>query len=129
MEMIEPRRPFRNVIATVCAVSTIGCHVTRNVNLVENPDAASRPKEIEVVTRSGSTIVVYSPVIARDSLRGYSDQERATPIVLATSDIQVARARALSGGRTALLVTGIVAAAVAAVFLVFIIILSNVGFE
>ena len=129
MQMIEPRRQLRNAIATVCAVLSMGCHVTKNVSLVENPDAASRPSEIEVVTKSGSTIVVYSPVISRDSLRGYSDQARATPILLATSDIQVARARALSSGRTAALVVVIVAAAVTALFVAFIIALSNADFE
>jgi len=127
--MIEPIRQLRNAIFTACAVMSIGCHVTKNVDLVENPDAASRPSEIEVITKTGSTVVVYSPVIMRDSLRGYSDQARSTPFVLATSDIQSARARHFSGGRTAVLVTGIIAALVAAFIVGIIIVLSNVGFE
>jgi len=127
--MIEPIRQLRNAIVTACAIMSMGCHVTRNVNLVENPDAASRPSEIEVITKTGSTVVVYSPVIMRDSLRGYSDKARSTPFVLATSDIQTARARQLSGGRTAVLVVGIVAALVAAWIVVIIVALSNADFE
>ena len=107
----------------------MACHVTRNVNLVENPDATSRPSQIEVVTKGGSTIVVYNPVIQRDSLRGYSDHTKATPIVLATTDIQTARTRQLSGGRTAFLVVGIVAAVAGALFIALIIALSNADFE
>ena len=129
IEMIEPGRRLRNAIATVCTVSSMACHVTKNVNLVENPDATSRPSQVEILTKGGSTIVVYDPVVQRDSLRGYSDQGKMSPIVLATSDIQSARTRQLSGGRTALLVTGIVATAIGALFIVAIIVLSNADFE
>ena len=127
--MIEPIRQLRNVIVTASAMVSMSCHVTRNVNLVENPDAASRPSEIEVITKTGSTVVVYSPVIMRDSLRGYSDEARSTPFALATSDIQAARSRQLSGGRTGVLVVGIVAALVAAWIVVIIVALSNADFE
>jgi hypothetical protein len=127
--MIEPIRQLRNAIAIACALLSLGCHVTRNVNLVENPDAASRPSRIEVITKSGSTVVVYSPVMTGDSVRGFSDQARTNPLVLAASDIQSAKVREVSGGRTAILVAGIVAAVVAALFIALIIALSNAGFE
>lgn len=103
----------------------MACHTTRNVKLVENPDATSRPSQIEVVTRSGATILVYDPVIQRDSLRGYSDRDGKTPTALAVSDIQSAKARQLSGGRTAALVLGLVAAAAAAWVLFIIVALSS----
>ena len=126
MEMIDLRLQLRNLAAGICAFGAIGCHTTKNVNLVENPDATSRPSRIEVITKGGSRIVVYQPVIQRDSLRGFSDQERTSPVTIAVSDVQSATSREVSGGRTALFVFGLIAAAVAAVFVVLIIALSQV---
>ncbi len=126
--MIEPRRQLRNAIVGLCAVFAAGCHTSKNVNLVENPDTTSRPSRIEVVTKSGSAIRVYAPVIERDSLRGYLDEERTNATVLAVSDIQSARSRQVSSGRTAALVVAIVAAAVGTLFVLAIIALSQGDF-
>jgi hypothetical protein len=109
--MIELRSLFGNGITAVFAALTIGCHATKNVNLVENPDATSRPSRIDVRMKTGSTVAVYQPVVRQDSLRGFSDESRVAPVTIAVSDIQSARTREFSGGRTALLTIGIVAAA------------------
>ena len=128
MEMIDIRRRFRNVVAGICAASAMSCHTTRNVNLVENTDATSRPSRVEVMTRSGSTIVVFDPIVRQDSLRGFSDEERRNPVTLATSDIQNAKTRQLSGGRTALLVFGLIAAIVAGLLIAAIIAFSETNY-
>lgn len=120
IEMIEPRPLFRNGIAAVFAALMLGCHATKNVNLVENPDATSRPSRIEVRMKSGSAVVVYQPVVRQDSLRGFSDADGVTPVSLAVSDIQSARTREFSGGRTALLTIGIVAAGLLAAWVALI---------
>ena len=114
MEMIELRLHLRNVVATFFVAITLGCDTTKNVNLVENPDATSRPSQIQVLTKSGARIVVYEPIVREDSVRGYTGAERTTPVIVAVSDIQSARTRQLSGGRTALLTLGIVAVALLA---------------
>lgn len=128
MEMIELRPLLRNAIATLFAVVAVGCHTTKNVNLVENPDATSRPSRIEVLTRSGASVTVYAPVIQRDSVRGFSDETKTTPVTLAVNDIQSARSRQVSGGRTALLVFGIVAAVVGTLFVLAVIAFSDAAY-
>ena len=109
--MIELRRCLRNAAVIFFTASTAACHVTKNVHLVENSDATSRPSRIEVTTRSGSTFFIYQPVVQTDSVRGFSDEDRKSPTAIAVSEIANARTREVSGGRTALLVFGIVAAA------------------
>jgi len=80
------------------------------------------------MTRSGSTIVVFDPIVRQDSLRGFSDEERRNPVTLATSDIQNAKTRQLSGGRTALLVFGLIAAIVAGLLIAAIIAFSETNY-
>jgi hypothetical protein len=93
-----------------------GCQTTRNVSLVENPEATSRPSEMNVVTKGGSDIVIYAPVVQRDSLHGFLDEQRTNPTVLAVSDIKTAKSRQFSGGRTAALVVTLVAATLLTLF-------------
>src|SRR5689334_17708748 len=83
IEMIELRPRFRNAIAGLCAALAMGCHTTRNVNLVENPDATTRPSRIEVVTKNGSSITVFDPIVRQDSVRGFSDDARTAPVTVA----------------------------------------------
>ena len=70
--------------------------------------------------KSGSAVVVYQPLVRQDSLRGFSDADGVTPVSLAVSDIQSARTREFSGGRTALLTIGIVAAGLLAAWVALI---------
>ena len=118
--MIELRPQFRNAIVGLCACLALGCHTTRNVKLVDNPDATTRPSQIEVLTRSGSRITIFQPVVRQDSVRGYSDEEQSTPVTVATSDILEARTRQFSGGRTALLTIGVVGVALLAAWVTLI---------
>ena len=106
--MIELRRYLRNAAPIFFVALSSACHVTKKVHLVENSDATSRPSRIEVTTKSGSTFTVYQPVVQSDSVKGFSDPDRTIPTAVATADIAKAQTREMSGGRTALLVFGIV---------------------
>jgi hypothetical protein len=127
--MIELRRCFRNAAVVFFAASSIACHVTKNVQLVENSDATSRPSQIEVTTKSGSTFVIYDPVVQSDSVKGFSDPDRRTPTAIATTSIASAQTRQVSSGRTALLVFGIVAAAVGTLFILAVMAVSSIEYN
>ena len=103
-------RLVRKSLAVAAALCAFGCTTARNVSLVENSDPASRPREIEVLSR-GATYVVFRPTIAGDSLHGWSDYGRTRAVAFALSDIQRARANQFSGGRTALAIGAGTAAA------------------
>jgi hypothetical protein len=67
-------------------------------------------------------------MIRGDSLRGFSDEARANPTALAVRDIQSARTRQFSGGRTAALALGLVAVAAGALLVFAAIAFSNVDY-
>ena len=127
--MIELRRCLRNAVAIFLATAISGCHVTKNVILSENPDATSRPSRIDVTTKSGSTLVIYDPVVQSDSVKGFSDPDRKNPTAIATTEIASAQTRQVSSGRTALLVVGIVAAVVGTLFILAAMAISNITYE
>lgn len=128
-EMIELRRYLRNAAVIFFAASIAACHVTKNVHLVENSDATSRPSRIEVTTRSGSTFFIYQPVVQGDSVRGFSDEARKSPTAIAVSEIANAQTRAVSSGRTALLVFGIVAAVAGTLFILAVMAVSSIDYN
>ena len=92
-------------LAVAAVFSTVGCTTWKNVSLVENPDLASRPREIQVVSRGGS-YTIHAPVVEGDSLRGWADQKRTLPTAFALSDIQHARVKQVDEARTGLAILG-----------------------
>ena len=98
------RFAFRS-IAIATMFCTIGCISWKNVSLVENTDGASRPREIDVVSR-GTAYTIHAPVVAGDSVRGWADEKRTARTAFALTDIQQARVRQVDGARTGLLVAG-----------------------
>ena len=120
-----PKVPVAVVLSTMLTTS---CTTMRNVSLVENPNAATRPERIEVQT-AGRTYAVYSPTVRGDSVHGWNDVNQTKPISFAVSEIQRARARALSTERTvAAVVAGLVGAYVLFWASVAVLLASDGGF-
>lgn len=86
----------------------------------ENPDPSTRPNVVRVVTKDGSSFDIYRPVVARDTLKGWADEKLTRPVAVATSSIANAETQRLNGARTAILVTGLVAGAIVAVYAILL---------
>ena len=97
---------LRNLIATFCATATLGCYSWRPVALEENPNTNTRPEKLRVMTKGGASFDVYRPVVAGDTLRGWSDAQRTTPVAFPVSDVATARTRQLNEARTFLAIAG-----------------------
>ena len=95
--MLKSRSVSLAVVTTICASS---CMTTKNVSLVENPSAATRPTKVEVTSRGG-TYTLNDPVIRGDSLYGWTEGRRNHTVSFAISDIQRVTTQQLSTGRTA----------------------------
>jgi hypothetical protein len=96
----------RRFIAIFAATATLGCYTVRPVNLVENADASRRPENIDVTTNHGPETRIYGPVIRKDSLYGWYDEDRTRPATIGINEIVSARTRQLSTGRTVALLVG-----------------------
>ena len=103
--MIQTVRSCSFIFATFC---TLSCYSWRSVGLGENPDAATRPADIEIRVKNGIPQTVYSPIVRGDSLHGWLEKDRQTPAAFAVTDITSARSLQINGGRTMILAVGLV---------------------
>ena len=109
---------LRSTISILFLAGITACHGTRSVTLNVNPDPSTRPTAVEIRTRSGPRFTVYGPEVRNDSVFGWFDEARTKPAALPVSDIESARTRSFSGGKTAGLVVGIMAATLLALFII-----------
>ena len=112
----------RSSILVVAATWTMGCVVSKNVKLDENPDPARRPAEVELTSR-GTVYTVHWPEVKGDSLRGWNDRKRTLPVSFAISDVQRATVREVSSGRTA----GLVGLGLVAAFGIWLLLVAGAG--
>jgi hypothetical protein len=116
---------LRKLIAIFTATATVGCYTVRPVNLVENADAPSRPETIDITTHHGPELRIYGPVIRRDSLYGWYDEDRTRAATFGIDEIVSARTRQLSTGRTAALLVGGGVVVIATAYIILVATLIN----
>ena len=116
---------LRRLIAIFAATANLGCYTVRPVSLVENADASRRPETIDVTTNHGPEMRIYGPVIRKDSLYGWYDEDRTRPATFGINEIVSARTRQLSTGRTAALLVGGGVVVIATAYLILVATLIN----